>query len=70
MERKEKSVWKGGSSLVAVDAQSAQAFGQAFQEVMELVADVSDREAGALADLFVFEIFLILQFEEFAVLIR
>ena len=55
------------SALGAFDAEAAEGVGEVFQGVVEFVADVADGEAGALADLVVFEVFVVFQRDEVAV---
>ena len=58
-----------GRSFGAVDAHASQVFTQGFEEVVEFIAHVSDAESGALADLVVFEVFVVLEFQEGPVLV-
>jgi len=55
------------SALGAFDAEAAEGIGEVLEGVVEFVAYVSDREAGAFADLIVFEIFVVLEGDEIAV---
>jgi len=48
------------------DAEAAEGIREVFEGVMELVADVADAESGALADLVVFEAFVIFEGDELA----
>jgi hypothetical protein len=55
------------SALRAFDAETAEGVGQILEGVVEFVADVADGEAGALADLVVFEVFVVFEGNELAV---
>ena len=55
------------SAFRAFDAEAAEGVGEVFQGVVEFVADVSDGESGTLADLIVFEVLVVLEGDELAV---
>lgn len=57
------------SALGALNTETAEILREGFQQVMKLVADVANREAGAVADLFVFEILLVFELQEGAILL-
>lgn len=55
------------SALRAFDAEAAEGVGEILERVMEFVADVADGKASALADLVVFEVFVVFEGNEVAV---
>jgi hypothetical protein len=55
------------SAISGLDPQSSQRVGEVFEGVVEFVADVANGEAGALADLVVFEVFVVFEGDELAV---
>ncbi len=52
------------SAFGGFDAEAAEGVGEVFEGVVEFVADVADAEAGALADLVVFEAFVVFERNE------
>jgi len=54
-------------SFCGFDAEVAERVGEVFEGVVEFVTDIADAEAGALADLFVFEVFVVFKRDELAV---
>ena len=71
LEGREEAGGVGGAEAVAagdlVRSEAAEGIGEVLEGVVEFVAYVSDREAGAFADLIVFEIFVVLEGDEIAV---
>ena len=61
--------WNLPVSFGVIDAHAAEVLTQGFEEVVELVAHVSDAESGALADLVVFKVFVVFEFQEGPVLV-
>ena len=55
------------SAFGGFDAEAAEGVGEVLEGVVEFVADVGDAEAGALADLVVFEVFVVFERDERAV---
>jgi hypothetical protein len=45
----------------------SQRVGEVFKSMVEFITDIADAEAGALADLFVFEVFVVFEGDELAV---